>query len=108
MSKLRNTVQLIGKLGANPDVKTFDGGSKVAKFSIAVNEYFKNNKGESTEKTSWHTIVTWGKLADFVENYLQKGKEVVCQGRLSTRNYEAKDGTKRTVTEIIANEIHLS
>ncbi|MEN8704120.1 MAG: single-stranded DNA-binding protein [Polaribacter sp.] len=105
MSTLRNKVQLIGNLGNNPEIITLDSGKKLAKFSIATNESYKNAKGEKVTDTQWHNIVAWNKTADIIERYLQKGNEVAIEGKLTSRNYETKEGEKRYVTEIVCNEL---
>ena len=75
MSTLRNSVKLIGHVGTEPEIVNLDSGKKLAKFSIATNEYYKNAKGEKVSETQWHNLVAWGKTADLVENYVPKGKE---------------------------------
>lgn len=105
MNALRNKVQLIGNLGMNPEVKTLDGGKKLAKFSIATNENYKNAKGEKVTDTQWHNVVAWGKTADIIEKFLKKGSEVAIEGKLINRNYDDKEGIKRYVTEVEAHEI---
>ncbi len=105
MSNLKNSVRLIGNLGNAPEVKNITDSKKLAKFSMATNETYKNEKGEKVTETYWHNIVVWGKLAGIAEKYLQKGSEVAIEGKLTNHSYTDKDGNKRFVTEIIANEI---
>ncbi len=105
MNALRNSVQLIGNLGNDPEIVNLDNGSKLAKFSIATSDSYKNAQGEKIEDTQWHNIVAWGKTAEIVENYLTKGKQVALEGKLVHRSYETKEGEKRYVTEIKCNEI---
>jgi single-strand DNA-binding protein len=105
MYALKNKVQLIGNLGQNPDIKTFDGGKKLAKFSIATNESYRNVNGEKVNETQWHNLVAWGKLAEIVEKYVTKGSEVAVEGKLTYRTYNDKDGTKKYFTEIQVNEL---
>lgn len=105
MNSLRNKVQLIGNLGGNPEVVNLESGKKLAKFSIATNESYKNAQGEKVEDTQWHNIIAWGKTAEIVENYLTKGNEVAIEGKLVNRNYEDKEGNKRYVTEVVASEL---
>ena len=105
MNALRNKVQLIGNLGMDPEIKTLDGGKKLAKMSIATNEIYKNAKGESVKETQWHNLIAWGKTADIIEKYLKKGNEVAVEGKLINRNYTDKDGLKRYITEIQVNEL---
>lgn len=107
MSTLRNRVQLIGNVGNDPEVKTFDGGKKVANLTIATNESYRNEKGEKVEQTEWHRIVAWGKTAEIVEKYVMKGKEIAIDGKLTHRSYDDKNGEKRYITEVVVNEITL-
>jgi len=104
---MRNSVHLIGHLGKDPEVKTYSGEKKRARFSIATNDSYKNDKGEKVEETQWHNVVIWGKLADTAEKYLKKGQEVAVEGRLVHRVYETQGGEKRFVTEISANDFLL-
>ena len=85
MNALRNKVQLIGNIGMNPEVKTLDGGKKLAKMSIATNESYKNAKGEYVKETQWHNLIAWGKTAELVEKLLKKGSEVAVEGKLINR-----------------------
>ena len=105
MNKLRNKVQLIGHLGNNPEIVNLDAGKKLAKFSIATNESYKNSKGETIKETQWHNLVAWGKTAEIIEKYLQKGNEVAIEGKLVNKNYDDKEGKKHYVTEIVVNEL---
>ena len=105
MSSLRNKVQLIGNLGMNPEIKTLDSGKKMAKFTIATNETYKNAKGEKVTDTQWHNIIAWNKTADLVEMFLEKGKEVAIEGKLTSRSWEDEKGIKKYITEIVCNEI---
>ncbi len=107
MNALRNKVQLIGNLGNDPEIVNLESGSKLAKFSIATNETYKNAQGEKVTDTEWHNVVAWGKIADIVENYLTKGKEVAIEGKLTSRSYETKEGDKKYITEIRCNELLL-
>ncbi|MFK5890109.1 MAG: single-stranded DNA-binding protein [Flavobacteriaceae bacterium] len=105
MNTLRNKVQLIGNLGNAPEIITLDSGKKLAKFSIATNDTYKNAQGEKVQDTQWHNIVAWNKTAEIVEKYLDKGKEVAIEGKLTTRSYDDKDGNKRYITEVVCNEL---
>lgn len=105
MSTLRNKVQLIGNLGKDPEITNLDGGKKLAKFTIATNETYKNQKGEKVTDTQWHNIVAWGKTAEIIENYVTKGKEVAVEGKLTSRSYDDKEGVKRYITEVVCNEL---
>jgi single-strand DNA-binding protein len=107
MNALRNKVQLIGNLGNDPEIITMDSGKKLAKFSIATNETYKNQQGERVTDTQWHNVVAWGKTADIIEQYVTKGKEVAVEGKLTHRSYEDKDGNKRYSTEVVCNELLL-
>ncbi|MEQ8712634.1 MAG: single-stranded DNA-binding protein [Cyclobacteriaceae bacterium] len=104
MNSLRNSVQLIGRLGNSPEVRNFESGKTMATFSLATNEVYKNNKGERVTDTQWHNIVAWGKKAELAASLLKKGQEIALEGKLVNRNYE-KDGTKRYITEINMNEM---
>ena len=105
MNTLRNKVQLIGNLGKNPEIITLDSGKKLAKFSIATNESYKDSSGEKVTDTQWHNIVAWNKTAEIIEKYLQKGNEVAIEGKLTTRSWEDKDGVKRYSTEVVCSEL---
>ncbi|MBK0369751.1 single-stranded DNA-binding protein [Flavobacterium agrisoli] len=107
MNTLRNRVQLIGHLGQEPEIKTFDGGRKLATFSLATNETHTNEKGEKTTQTEWHNLVAWGKIAEIIEKFVPKGKEIAIEGKLTHRSFEDKSGTKRYVTEVVVNELLL-
>ena len=107
MKSLRNSVQLIGRLGKDPEVKTFGTKKKKVSFSIATSDSYKNQKGEKVEDTQWHNIVMWDKLASIAEKYLKKGQEVAIEGKLVHRSYEDKNGDKRYYTEVIVNELLL-
>ena len=105
MNGLRNSVRLIGNLGANPEVKEFESGKKVARFTLATNETYTNQQGEKITDTSWHNLVLWGKTAEIAEKYLEKGSEVAIEGKLTNRSYTNKEGEKKYITEIIVNEL---
>ena len=102
---MRNKVTLIGNLGQNPEVKELGEGKKLAKFSLATNETYRNRAGEKVTDTQWHNLTAWGKTADIIEKYLKKGSEVAVEGKLLNRNYTDKEGVKRYVTEIQVNEL---
>ncbi|MFW5762353.1 MAG: single-stranded DNA-binding protein [Cyclobacteriaceae bacterium] len=105
MTSLRNRVQLIGKLGIDPDVKEVNK-SKKARFSLATNEVYHQD-GNRKEETQWHNVIAWGKTAELAEKYLRKGKEVAVDGKLTSRSYNDKDGNRKYITEIVANELVL-
>lgn len=107
MNALVNKVQLIGNLGNAPEVKTLESGKKMARFSVATNESYRNTKGEKVTETQWHNLVAWGKLAEIVEKYLVKGKEVAVEGKLINRSYNDKEGNKKYITEIQVNELRM-
>jgi single-strand DNA-binding protein len=107
MSNMRNKVQLIGRLGAKAETKRFDSGKLKASFNIATKDVFKNAKGEKVEETTWHNIIAWGNTAEVIEKYTDKGSEIAIEGKLSNRSYEDKDGSKKYITEVIAEEVLL-
>ena len=105
MYAMKNKVQLIGNLGQAPEVKTTETGKKLAQFSVATNESYHNSEGEKVTETQWHHVVAWGKLAEIVEKYLSKGKEVAIEGKLVNRNYTDKQGVKHYITEVVAIDL---
>ena len=105
MYALKNKVQFIGNLGNAPEVRTLESGKKMARFSVATNENYRNAKGEKVTETQWHNLVAWGKVAEIVEKFLTKGKEVAIEGKLVNRSYNDKEGNKKYVTEIQVNEL---
>lgn len=107
MSTLTNKVQLIGHVGKEPEIVNLESGKKLAKFSMATNESYKNGSGERITETQWHNIIAWGKTADLVEKYVNKGKEVGIDGKLTTRSWDDKEGNKHYITEVVCNELLL-
>ena len=107
MNTLRNKVQLIGNLGNDPEIINLESGKTLAKFNIATNESYTNNKGEKITDTQWHNVVAWGKTAEIIEKYVTKGKEIAIEGKLTHRSYDDKNGEKRYITDVVANEILL-
>jgi single-strand DNA-binding protein len=107
MNSLKNRVQLIGHLGVDPEMKTIENGTKLARLRLATNETYTNAKGEKVTETQWHTVVAWGKVAELAEKYLAKGSEVAIEGKLINRNYTDKDGVKKYITEVQLNELLL-
>ncbi|WP_026776283.1 single-stranded DNA-binding protein [Polaribacter sp. Hel_I_88] len=105
MNSLRNKVQLIGNLGNDPEIITLESGKKLAKFSIATNESYKDASGQKIDNVQWHNLVAWNKTADIIEKYVTKGKEVAIEGKLTSRSYETKEGEKRYITEVVVNEL---
>jgi single-strand DNA-binding protein len=106
MSSL-NKVMLIGRLGKDPEVRYTPDGSAVANFSLATSETWNDKSGTKQERTEWHNIVAWGKLADLAKRYLAKGRQVYIEGRIRTREWDDKDGNKRRTTEVMANQMVL-
>ncbi|WP_420378616.1 single-stranded DNA-binding protein [Gilvibacter sp.] len=107
MNALRNKVQLIGRLGQEPEVLTFDDGGKIAKFSMATDDSYKDKQGQKVERTQWHNVIVRGGLVNIVENYVTKGQEIAIEGKLTSRSWDDKDGNKRYVTEVMVNELLL-
>lgn len=101
MSSL-NKVMLIGNVGKDPEVTTFDGGNKVAKFTLATSERYTDKSGQKQEKTEWHNIVAWGNQAEVIEKYVTKGKQLYIEGQITSRQWE-QDGVKRYATDIKLN-----
>jgi len=104
MNTLKNSVRLVGNLGMDPEVKSFENDRKLAKIAIATNEIYKNDKGEKVTDTQWHNLVLWGAQAKLAEQILKKGDEIAIEGKLASRSYVDKDGIKRYVTEVVVNE----
>lgn len=100
-----NKVMLIGRLGQDPELKQVSAGNPVCNFSIATSENWTDKSGQKQEKTEWHRIVVWGKLAELCQQYLTKGRQAYVEGRLQTRSWEDKEGQKRYTTEILANTV---
>ena len=98
-----NKVILVGRLGKDPEVKFTQGGVAIARFSMATDETWKDQSGERQQRTEWHNIVAWRKLAEICGQYLTKGKLIYIEGRLQTRSWDDKEGNKRTTTEIQAD-----
>jgi single-strand DNA-binding protein len=107
MGTLKNHVQLMGNVGQEPTITNLESGKKVARFSLATNEYYKDAKGEKQTDTNWHTVIAWGKTAEIIEKFVVKGKELGVSGKLKTRTYTSDDGNERYITEVEANEILL-
>ena len=102
-----NKVILIGRLGADPEVRYTQDGSMVTNFNLATDEQWKDKSGEKVQKTEWHRIVTFKKLAEICGKYLAKGKLVYIEGKIQTRAWDDKDGVKRYTTEIVANNMQM-
>jgi single-strand DNA-binding protein len=104
---MKNRVQLIGRVGQDPEVKTLEGGKKLATVSIATNDVYYKENGDKVEQTEWHRVTAWGKTAEIIEKYVTKGREIGVEAKLSHRTYEDKNGEKRYITEIVASEVLL-
>jgi single-strand DNA-binding protein len=102
-----NKVLLIGRLGADPEVRYAPSGNAVANFSMATNRSYKDKDGNQQEQTEWHRIVAWSRLAEFAKQYLHKGMRVYIEGRLQYREWQDQNGVKRNVTDVIANDIQM-
>jgi single-strand DNA-binding protein len=100
-----NKVIVIGRLGADPEVKTVAGGNTVARLSVATSENWTDKQGQKQERTEWHRVVVWGKLAELCGKYLSKGRQAYIEGRLQTRSWEDQSGQKKYTTEIVANTV---
>lgn len=98
-----NKVTLIGNLGRDPEIRHFEGGSMVTKFSIATNENYRDKNGEWQTNTEWHEVVCWGYLAERVDKSLNKGNLAFVEGKLTTRKWQDKEGNDRYTTEVVAN-----
>jgi len=108
MAKGLNKVMLIGHLGSDPELRTTASGQSVANFTLATNESFKDSSGNLQERTEWHRIITWGKLAEICNQYLKKGRQVYVEGRLQTRSWDdAKSGEKKYATEIVCSDMQM-
>ncbi len=105
MKTLRNSVNLIGRLGNDPEIKSFGNDRTMARFSLATDDYFRDKNGETVKQTQWHNIVAWNGTAQVVSKLLSKGKEVALHGKLSNRSWEDDKGTKHYITEVVADEI---
>lgn len=107
MNSMKNRVTLIGNLGQDPEIRTTENGKKVAHFTLATNDGFKNSDGQKVTETTWHNIIAWNGLAETATRFLKKGKEVAVEGRIVYRTYEDKKGVTRNVTEIVLNDLVL-
>lgn len=107
MSGSLNCVHIIGVLGKDPEIRSIPNGSRVANFSVATNETYKDKSGETKKSTEWHRLVAWGKLVDIIEKYLKKGSSAYFQGKLTTRSWEDNNGVKKYSTEIVVYSLQL-
>jgi single-strand DNA-binding protein len=104
MNQIINFVQLTGNIGKDITIMSFESGMKKASFSIATSESYKNNKGEEVNTTTWHNLVAWGKTAEQMADTLSKGNKITIQGKLTNRMYEAKDGSKKYISEVLVSK----
>lgn len=104
MSSIRNSIQLIGHLGREPEIRVLNSGRKVGQVSIATSDSYKNDNGEWQQRTQWHNLVAWGPQAEYLEKYLHKGTFIGIRGKLTHRSFEGKDGKTNKRTEVIVNE----
>jgi single-strand DNA-binding protein len=102
-----NKVILVGRLGRDPETRYTGGGQAVANFSVATDETYKDKAGERQKRTEWHKIVVWGKQAEIAQQYLKKGSLVFIEGRIQSREWQDKEGQKRTSFEIVANNFRM-
>ena len=102
-----NKVILVGNLGKDPEVRHLDGDKKVAKFTLATTEAYRDRNGQRVENTEWHNVEFWGPITEVIEKYLKKGSQVYIEGKLRTRSYEDKEGLKKYVTEILGQNLTL-
>ncbi|MGB3618476.1 MAG: single-stranded DNA-binding protein [Catalinimonas sp.] len=111
MKNLKNRVHLIGHLGADPEVKVFtsrnDEPRTLAKFSLATSESYRNQQGERVTDTQWHNVVAWGRVGEIAGQYLQKGRQVAVEGKLTYRHYDDNQGVRRYVTEVVIDDLLL-
>lgn len=103
MSGSVNKVILLGRLGSDPEIRYTQSGTPVATLSLATNKSWKNKEGQKEEKTEWHRVILWSKLAELAGQYLGKGRQVYIEGELQTRSWEDKEGQKRYTTEVVGN-----
>ena len=102
-----NKVILVGRLGRDPETRYTGGGQAVANFSVATDDSYKDKNGERQKRTEWHKIVVWGKQAEIAQQYLKKGSLIFIEGRIQSREWQDKEGQKRTSFEIVANNFRM-
>lgn len=105
MNTLRNKVQLIGRLGQDPEIINFEDGNKMAKFSLATDDSYKDKNGVKVERTHWHNVIVKNGLVKVVEEYVTKGQEIAIEGKLTNRSWDDKDGKKHYITEVLCSEL---
>ncbi len=102
-----NKAILVGNVGKDPEVRHLEGGVSVARFTLATSETYKNKTGDQVKNTEWHNIVAWRQLADLAEKYIRKGSQIYIEGKITNRQYDDKEGVKRYISEIVADNIRL-
>lgn len=102
-----NKAILVGNVGGDPEIRSLENDTKVATFSLATSETFKDRNGQRQERTAWHRIVAWRQLAGIIEQYVHKGSKLYIEGRITYRQYKDKDGNDRNITEIVADEMKM-
>ena len=102
-----NKAILVGNVGKDPEVRHLEGGTLVARFTLATSETYKNKSGELVKNTEWHNIVAWRQLAELADKYIRKGSQLYVEGKITNRQFDDKDGNKRYTTEIVADNIRL-
>jgi single-strand DNA-binding protein len=105
MKSLRNQVQLIGRLGADPEMREFANGNQKVSINIATSDFYKNKAGEQVTDTQSHNVVAWNGTGKYIKNYMTKGTEVMVQGKLTHSSYEDKNGITRYITEVVADQV---
>jgi len=105
MARTLNRVELIGRLGKDPEIRYTPSGTAVCNFSMATDEGYKDNNGEWIDRTEWHKIVLWGRLAEIASEYLEKGSQIFIEGKLQTRKWETQSGDKKYSTEIVGTKL---
>jgi single-strand DNA-binding protein len=105
MKSLRNQVQLIGRLGADPEMREFSNGNNKVSISVATSDFYKNKAGELVTETLWHHVIALNVTVKYIEKYMSKGTEVMVQGKLTHNSYEDKNGITRYVTEVVADQV---
>jgi len=102
-----NKAILVGNVGKDPEVRHLEGGTSVARFTLATSDSYKNKSGELVKTTEWHNVVAWRQLADLAEKYIRKGAQLYVEGKITNRQYDDRDGNKRYICEIVADNIRL-
>ena len=104
MSNLKNSIVLVGNLGADPEIKSLDNGKKMVKISIATHDSHKNREGARIENTEWHRCVAWGKQAEVINQFFKKGNEIMVRGKMTYRNYQDRNGNTQYTSEVVIQE----